>query len=59
MSRKKNPNLNPMNLNTTYSIKLCEDDIELLKEMAAKEGWSVGKLIRYSLFIEGYIYSCK
>ena len=59
MSRKKNPKHNPMNLNTTYSIKLCEDDIELLKEMAAKEGWTVGKLIRYALFIEGYIYSCK
>jgi len=60
MTKKKtNPNLSPIKLNTTYSIKLCEDDIALLKEEALKEGWTVSKLIRYALFIEGYIYSCK
>ena len=60
MTKKNNRNaLNPMRLNTTYSLKLCEDDIDLLKEKAKEEGWTVGKLIRYSLFTEGYIYSCK
>jgi len=52
-------NVNPMSLSFNYTIKLSKDDIELLKERALKEGWSVSKLIRYCLFIEGVIYSCK
>ena len=46
-------------LNVVVSFKVSTDDYALLQEKAMQQGFNVSKFIRYCLFVDGYIYSCK
>ncbi len=49
----------PYKINTVVSFKVLPEDYIYLKERADKEGWSVSKLIRYCLYLEGVTVCCK
>jgi hypothetical protein len=54
--KKKERNLDnkqPYKINTVISFKVLPEDYIYIKERAEQQGWSVSKLIRYCLYVEG------